>query len=277
MTSTIKWLAAACAAVAATGACRDQRRVPAEEAATTPAPVVREDTTADADRWLEDRVYERLADELVLSRMARAVEIEASRGVVTLRGPVASDAERADVERLAIEIAGEGNVRNRLSIAPPEPTGGAPAAPGAAGGATTVIVIGGGAQGATGGAPAEPTRDTSTGPIIGRGLTGGPTAGTVDTGGLPATRFDAAPANVPGPYGLYPGTVLVVPEELAQPATPTPPAGQGTPPGLTMPGEANTPSGTPGLVPGTTAPSSSGISPGSVQPTPSTSGTTGTP
>lgn len=51
-----------------------------------------------------------------LSTMAHNVKLVASSGVVTLRGPVASDAEKAKVEQIAAASPGVSSVRNELDI-----------------------------------------------------------------------------------------------------------------------------------------------------------------
>ena len=51
-----------------------------------------------------------------LSTMAHNVKLVASAGVVTLRGPVASEAEKSKVEQLAAASTGVSRVRNELDI-----------------------------------------------------------------------------------------------------------------------------------------------------------------
>jgi hyperosmotically inducible periplasmic protein len=52
-----------------------------------------------------------------MSVNAQNSKIITSGGKVTLRGPVASAEEKAKVERIAVDVAGEGNVKNELEIA----------------------------------------------------------------------------------------------------------------------------------------------------------------
>ncbi len=51
-----------------------------------------------------------------LSTMAHNVKLVAAAGVVTLRGPVKSEAEKAKIEQLATQVAGVSSVRNELDI-----------------------------------------------------------------------------------------------------------------------------------------------------------------
>lgn len=51
-----------------------------------------------------------------LSTMAQNVKLVASRGIVTLRGPVKNDVEKARVEALAQGVTGVTKVENQLDI-----------------------------------------------------------------------------------------------------------------------------------------------------------------
>ncbi len=53
-----------------------------------------------------------------LSTYAHNVKIIATNGVVTLRGPVRSEDEKAAIEAKAKAVAGMAGVRNRLTVAP---------------------------------------------------------------------------------------------------------------------------------------------------------------
>jgi hyperosmotically inducible periplasmic protein len=57
-----------------------------------------------------------LTNEHSLSTMAHNVKLVASAGVVTLRGPVASESEKAKVEQLAAASPGVSSVRNELDV-----------------------------------------------------------------------------------------------------------------------------------------------------------------
>ena len=63
-------------------------------------------------------IRRRVVDDGDLSTNAHNVKIIAEDGVVTLRGPVASAAERDTVERIAVDVVGKKNVKNELEIAP---------------------------------------------------------------------------------------------------------------------------------------------------------------
>jgi hypothetical protein len=289
MISTTKWLAAVgCAAIAATGACKKRERVPAEEPIV--ASSAREDTAREeaaeqsaeeADRWLEQRVEQGLVDVPGLSAMTRGVEVEVEGGVVTIRGPVTSGHERAIVEAIAIANAGAGNVRDQLML---DPSGRGWAAGGGPGPAPQPQEPAPPEQVAVESAPPPPAPapmpeygpgnqgPTPTPPMAQPGPMGITTPGTVDTGGVPATGWDAAP---PDFYANY-GVPLVLPVPDVVPTTPLSNVTTNPQPGLTVPGEAVVIPGTTGITQGTTAPASSGISPGTVRATPTVPGPIGT-
>lgn len=80
-------------------------------------PVVPQHRAADTDGRLTSRVRE----SLLRGRSAAALEgltVSTAGGKVTLRGQVASEQEKADLERRAAAVAGEGNVINELTVAP---------------------------------------------------------------------------------------------------------------------------------------------------------------
>ncbi len=83
-------------------------------------------TTADqqkmnpVDRDLTRKIRLALHDDKSLSMYAHNIKIISQDGKVTLRGPVRSDDERAAIEAKAVAVAGEGNVTNRLHVAPPK-------------------------------------------------------------------------------------------------------------------------------------------------------------
>jgi osmotically-inducible protein OsmY len=52
-----------------------------------------------------------------MSVSAQNVKIMTQEGKVTLRGPVATDSEKRNVERIAGNVAGEGNVTSELQVA----------------------------------------------------------------------------------------------------------------------------------------------------------------
>ena len=59
-------------------------------------------------------------DDKSLSTYAHNVKIISQDGMVTLKGPVRSDEEKKTIEAKAAEIAGSGNVKNQMSVAPPK-------------------------------------------------------------------------------------------------------------------------------------------------------------
>lgn len=53
-----------------------------------------------------------------MSTNAKNSKIITQDGKVTLRGPVASDEEKKQIEQIAIDVAGTGNVDNKLEVQP---------------------------------------------------------------------------------------------------------------------------------------------------------------
>lgn len=69
-----------------------------------------------ADVKVAAAVRQSLTKDDSLSMMAHNVKLYAANGVVTLRGPVASEAEKAKVGQLAARSSGVSSVRNELDI-----------------------------------------------------------------------------------------------------------------------------------------------------------------
>jgi osmotically-inducible protein OsmY len=73
-----------------------------------------------ADRELTRKIRKVIHDDSNLSTYAHNIKIIAQNGKVTLRGPVRSEEEKANIEAKALEVAGQGNVSNELQVAPPK-------------------------------------------------------------------------------------------------------------------------------------------------------------
>ncbi|HEY2823203.1 MAG TPA: BON domain-containing protein [Candidatus Acidoferrum sp.] len=73
-----------------------------------------------ADRDLTKKIRASLHGDTTLSTYAHNIKIVSQDGKVTLKGPVRSDDEKAAIEAKATEIAGQGNVTNQLTVAPPK-------------------------------------------------------------------------------------------------------------------------------------------------------------
>jgi osmotically-inducible protein OsmY len=73
-------------------------------------------SNAKADRELLAAVRRSVVKDKSLSTTAHNVKILAANGVVTLRGPVKSEAEKAQIEALAKQVAGVTSVQNNLDI-----------------------------------------------------------------------------------------------------------------------------------------------------------------
>jgi hyperosmotically inducible protein len=83
----------------------------------TPTPIDQDENSRDVQITADIR--KRVLDEADLSVNARNAKIITSEGKVTLRGPVASAEEKDLLGRIALSIAGDGNVTNLLEVAEP--------------------------------------------------------------------------------------------------------------------------------------------------------------
>jgi hyperosmotically inducible protein len=70
------------------------------------------------DRELARQIRQSIVQDKSLSAYAHNVKIIAQNGMVTLKGPVRSDAEKASVEAKATQIAGADKVTSQLEIKP---------------------------------------------------------------------------------------------------------------------------------------------------------------
>lgn len=73
-------------------------------------------TNRDADRKLLATIRRAVTRDKTLSTSAHNVKIVATGGVVTLRGPVRSEGEKAKIETLAQHVAGVASVENQLDV-----------------------------------------------------------------------------------------------------------------------------------------------------------------
>jgi hyperosmotically inducible periplasmic protein len=71
----------------------------------------------EADRTITQNIRKALTADDSLSTNAKNVKIISNDGVVTLRGPVNSQKEKADIEAKAKQVAGVRNVDNQLEVA----------------------------------------------------------------------------------------------------------------------------------------------------------------
>lgn len=72
---------------------------------------------SEADRTISQNIRAAITSDDSLSTNAKNVKIITSDGTVTLRGPVKSDKEKAEIEAKAKQIAGVKKVDNQLEIA----------------------------------------------------------------------------------------------------------------------------------------------------------------
>jgi osmotically-inducible protein OsmY len=93
----------------------DNTRMNSRDQGTT-GDTAQSQSNAKGDRELLAAVRRSVVKDKSLSTTAHNVKILAENGVITLRGPVKSDAEKAQVEALAKQVAGVTSVQNNLDI-----------------------------------------------------------------------------------------------------------------------------------------------------------------
>lgn len=72
----------------------------------------------DVDRGITQKIRQALIKDDALSMTAKNVKIITANGVVTLRGPVKSEAERDSINTISKQIEGVARVDNQLEVAP---------------------------------------------------------------------------------------------------------------------------------------------------------------
>lgn len=77
-------------------------------------------TASKSDRDLTAQIRKAIVDDKSLSTAAHNITIRVKNGKVTLRGRVDSDAEKSTLLAKAKEIAGDANVTDMLTVAPPK-------------------------------------------------------------------------------------------------------------------------------------------------------------
>lgn len=71
-----------------------------------------------ADRDLTQKIRKAINADKSMSTYAKNVKVITRDGMVTLKGPVRSDAEKSALEAKALETAGAGKVTNEITVAP---------------------------------------------------------------------------------------------------------------------------------------------------------------
>lgn len=70
----------------------------------------------EADRTITQKLRQALMDDDALSTNAKNIKIITINGVITLRGPVNNDNEKASIDKKAKSISGVKNVDNQIEI-----------------------------------------------------------------------------------------------------------------------------------------------------------------
>ena len=73
-----------------------------------------------ADRAITQKIRKAIHEDSTLSTYAHNIKIIAQDGKVTLKGPVRTEKEKADIEAKAAAIAGAANVTSEIEVAPPK-------------------------------------------------------------------------------------------------------------------------------------------------------------
>lgn len=81
-------------------------------------PTADQQKNAHSDVDLTAKIRRSIVDDKSLSTNAHNVKIIAQNGLVTLKGPVQSEAEKSTIEQKASSIAGQSNVKNDIDVQP---------------------------------------------------------------------------------------------------------------------------------------------------------------
>ena len=73
-------------------------------------------SNAMSDRDMMQQIRKAVVDDDTLSTNAHNVKIIAKKGKVTLKGPVKTAEEKANIEAKAAQVAGEGNVMSQITV-----------------------------------------------------------------------------------------------------------------------------------------------------------------
>ena len=84
----------------------------------TDEPTAGDQKNTKTDVQLAAEIRRAVVKDKSLSTYAHNVKIVVDKGIVTLNGPVRSDAERSLIEQKAAALAGQDKVRNNLEVAP---------------------------------------------------------------------------------------------------------------------------------------------------------------
>jgi len=74
---------------------------------------------SEADRTITQQIRQEVVKNDALSMTAKNVKIITVEGIVTLRGPVASDQEKTQIAEIAQRVAGVKHLDNQLEVAAP--------------------------------------------------------------------------------------------------------------------------------------------------------------
>jgi osmotically-inducible protein OsmY len=82
------------------------------------SPTADQQKMSPADRAITQKIRQAIMADKELSAYGHNVKVITQDGKVTLKGPVRSDDEKANIATKAITVAGSGNVDNQLDVMP---------------------------------------------------------------------------------------------------------------------------------------------------------------
>lgn len=90
----------------------------ADAAAKPEGPTADDQGMAKGDQEITRKIRVAVIDDKTLSTYAHNVKIITQNGMVTLRGPVRSEAEKRSIEAKAKTVAGDAKVKNDITVTP---------------------------------------------------------------------------------------------------------------------------------------------------------------
>jgi osmotically-inducible protein OsmY len=128
--STVRVLAVAIALASPIVAFAASTTIPIQQTAPPPArpdntkvnkqagPTADQQSQTKADLAITKKIRKAIVKDKTLSMTAHNCKVITQKGLVTLRGPVNTAAEKDAIGAIALKIAGEGNVTNELAVKP---------------------------------------------------------------------------------------------------------------------------------------------------------------
>jgi osmotically-inducible protein OsmY len=90
--------------------------MPAADSVAAPQAAQAQPSQATPDADLVAKIRQAIADDKAIAQYAQTLKIVSSSGLVTLKGPVKTEADKKAIGAKADQIAGEKNVMNNLFV-----------------------------------------------------------------------------------------------------------------------------------------------------------------